>query len=112
MSALADYLSSAIGTLDSAVDGGLVQKVTIDSALFPTEVDLDRPLAEGDPSTPAGFQWGSLFKPSVRIDLAGGQHFKFEPYGTPSHELGAAVGLGALVVLGLAIYGAYQLTRR
>ncbi len=112
----ADVLGQVLGAADASVDGGLVRRVTIESAVSP-RLELQRPLSDlapGDGSTPAtssAFDWGRLVRPSVTVELVAGQTIKFEPYGPPGQGLGALAGVGLLVVLGLAIYGAYCLVR-
>ncbi len=110
MSALSDFLGTAIADVDQVVDGGLVRSVTIETAATP-RVELDRPLADLAPAAPGSINWGALLRPSVKIELAAGQSFTFEPYGPPTAGLGAAMGLGVLALLGLAAFGLYKLTR-
>jgi len=110
----ADVLGQVLGAADAAVDGGLVRRVTIESSLTP-RIELTRPLAiagdDGTTPAPASFDWAQLVRPSITVELAAGQVVKFEPYGPPRQGPGALAGVGLLVVLALAAYGAYRLVR-
>jgi len=112
----ADVLGQVLGAADAAVDGGLVRRATIETSVSP-RIELARPLADlassGDAAAaaPASFDWARVLKPSVTVELAAGQVVKFEPYGPPTQGAGALAGVGLVVVLALAAYGAYSLAR-